>query len=169
MLNKMLVSFFAVLFGVLSIGLTQANVNDYSPVPADPNTRVAYLGQLHSSDRLYLEADFIEWYEGEAANEAFRRYETDSGMTEAPDGYYIVNTDLTAEKLAVSPDARVFMQLYNRTGDIAQADTVWNEEIGLDAFVKLLSGKDGDSLRAYPYHLTIEDGVVTKIVQQFIP
>jgi len=170
MINKSLISFVAALIGFMSIGIIQANESDYTPVPPDANTRVAYIGQIHAEQGTFsLDADFIDWYEGEAANEAFRRHEADSGMSEAPDGYYIVNEEIAMEKLAVKPDAKVFMQLYNRTGDLAEAETSWNEEIGLDRFLSLLEDGDGMNLRDYPYHLTIENGAVTKIVQQFIP
>ncbi|TVX95317.1 hypothetical protein [Cohnella terricola] len=170
MVNKMLVSFVAVLFGIMSFGFIRANIGEYTPVPADPNTHVAYIGQIyHENGGIYLDADFIEWYEGEQANEAFREHEPDADLTEAPDGYYIVNDDTATEKLAVSPDVKVFMQIYNRTGNIAEADTQWNERISLDRFLALLADNGGMDLRDYPYHLTIENGVITKIVQQFIP
>ena len=37
--------------------------------------------------------DEIQWYEGKAANVQFRQHEQDAQMTDAPDGYYIVNDD----------------------------------------------------------------------------
>ncbi|MFC4600752.1 hypothetical protein [Cohnella hongkongensis] len=170
MVNKMLVTLVAVLLGYMSFSPIQANINDYTPVPRNENTRVAYLGSIyHQNGGYYADADFIEWYEGEEADRIFREREADSGMDQAPDGYYIVNDDPAAERLRLAPDARVFMQLYNRTGNLVEADVVWNEEISLDRFLALLADGSGMNLRDYPYHLTIENGVVVRITQQFIP
>ncbi|MFC4307295.1 hypothetical protein [Cohnella boryungensis] len=170
MVNKMLISLVAVLFGMMSFGFISANDGDYTPVPQSPDTRVAYLGQIvQENGSLMLDADFIEWYEGEAADRVFREQEQDPEMTEAPDGYYIVNPDNTIEKLPVAADAKVFMQLYNRTGDPAEADIRWNEQISLDKFRALLA-EDGElDIKQFPYHLTMENGVITKIVQQYVP
>jgi len=170
MVNKVLISVVAVLFGYMSFNSIQANTNDYTPVPRDENTRVAYLGEIYQEDGLYYAyADFIDWYEGEEADRIFLEREADSGLDGAPDGYYIVNDDTTEEKLKLAPDAQVYMQLYNRTGDAAEADTVWNEQIDLDKFVSLLAEDSEIDLRDFPYHLTVENGVVVKITQQFIP
>ena len=170
MVNKMLISIVAVLFGYMSFGSIQANIGEYAPVPSDESTRVAYLGAIYQEDGVYYaDADFIEWYEGEAADRIFREREADSGMDEAPDGYYIVNDDTAVEKLKLAPDAQVVMQIYDRTGDIAEADTVWNERISLDKFLSLLQDDSTMNLRDYPYHLLIENGTVVKITQQFIP
>ncbi|WP_372633559.1 hypothetical protein [Cohnella sp.] len=170
MVNKLLISLVAVLFGFMSFGSIQANTYEYTPVPKDENTRVAYVGAIYQEDGgYYADADFIEWYEGEAANAIFREREADSGMDEAPDGYYIVNDDTTVERLKLAPDAQVFMQIYDRTGDVAEADTVWNEQISLDKFLALLEDDSAMNLRDYPYHLSIVNGVVVKITQQFLP
>jgi len=159
-----------VLFGFMSFGSIPANTGEYTPVPVDESTRVAYVDAIYQADGdFYMDADFIEWYEGEAANQIFREREADSGMDEAPDGYYIVNDDQAIERLKLAPDVKVLMQIYDRTGDIAEADVVWNEQISLDKFVALMEGNSGMNLRDYPYHLKIVNGVVVQITQQFIP
>lgn len=102
MINKTLVSFVAVLFGFMSLGYIKANTNDYMPVPQDSTTKVAYIDRIYQQDgKRYLNADLIEWYEGEEANEKFREREQDAEMTEAPDGYYIVNDDPQVVKLEI--------------------------------------------------------------------
>jgi len=170
MVNKLLISIVAVLFGIMSFGSITANTGEYTPVPVDESTRVAYVDAIYRADGdCYIDADFIEWYEGEAANRIFREREADSGMDEAPDGYYIVNDDQAIERLKLAPDVKVLMQIYDRTDDIAEADVVWNEQIALDKFISLMTDNGEMNLRDYPYHLTIEDGVITKIFQQFIP
>ncbi len=170
MKNKLVLSIAAVLFGYMSLGYVEANNNDYTMVPRNPETRVAYIDSIYQQNgKTYVAADFIEWYEGEEANKKFREIEQDPEMTEAPDGYYIVNDETVLQTFEVTPDAKAFMQIYNRTGNIEEADTVWNEEISVDKFVSLFSDDAEMNMKDFPYHLTIENGQIGKITQQFIP
>ncbi|QMV40012.1 hypothetical protein [Cohnella cholangitidis] len=171
MINKTIVSFVAVLFGFMSLGYIKANTNDYMPVPQDSKTKVAYIDRIYQQDgKRYLNADLIEWYEGEEANEIFRERERDAEMTEAPDGYYIVNDDPQLVMLEIADDAKVFMQIYNRTGNVEEAGTVWNEQITVDQFFTLMTSDDsGMSLKDYPYHFSVENDKIVKITQQFLP
>ncbi|WP_256758118.1 hypothetical protein [Cohnella sp. WQ 127256] len=170
MVNKMLFSFVAVLFGFMSFGFIQANTNDYMPVPRDSDTHVAYIDQIYQKNgKIYLNADFIQWYEGEEANKVFREKEQDPEMTEAPDGYYIVNEDTQLQTLEVAADAKVFMQIYNRTGNVAEADIVWNEEISVAKLIEEMSEPSEMNLAEFPYHLEIHDNKVVKITQQYVP
>ncbi|WP_239616769.1 hypothetical protein [Cohnella mopanensis] len=171
MINKLLVSFVAVLLGIMSLGDIKANTNDYTPVPQDSNSRAAFIDRIYQQDgKDYIQADFIEWYEGEEANKVFREREPDSGMTEAPDGYYIVNDDSQLETVEIAQDVKVYMQIYNRNGKVEEADTVWNEQISLDQFVAMMSDNESEmNLKEFPYHLMMEKGKIIKITQQFIP
>jgi hypothetical protein len=170
MINKMLISFTAVLFGIMSLGFINANNNDYMPVPRDSETHASYIDQIYQENgQIYVKADFIEWYEGEEANKVFREREQDPEMTEAPDGYYIVNDDTQLLTLPIARDAKVYMQIYNRTGNINEAVTQWNEEIDVAKFITLFSDDSVMNMKDYPYHLTIKNGIIVRITQQFIP
>ncbi|WP_240703155.1 hypothetical protein [Cohnella luojiensis] len=170
MFNKLLISFTAVLFGFMSLGFIKANTTDYVPVPKDSDTRVAYVDRIYQENgKSYMDADFIEWYEGEEANKKFREIEQDPEMTEAPDGYYIVNDDEELKKLEIASDAKVFMQIYDRTGNIEEAGTEWNEEISVEKFISLFSDDSEMNMKDFPYHLTVENDKIVKITQQFIP
>ncbi|RXZ84329.1 hypothetical protein EBB07_03255 [Paenibacillaceae bacterium] len=161
---------------VLVVGLFQftfasATDDGYQPVPTNPETQAFYIESLINNEgKLELTADHIEWYEGEEANEVFREREQDSEMTEAPSGYYIVNDSDDLQTYEVADDAVVLMQIWNRTGNMDEADTVWNEEISLEKFIELVnSDEDEGFIKDFPYHISIKDGKITKIVQQFIP
>ncbi|MCD9025494.1 hypothetical protein [Cohnella silvisoli] len=170
MINKMLISFAAVLLGFMSLGFIHANNNDYMPVPRDSETHASYIDQIYQENgKTYIKADFIQWYEGEEANKVFREREHDPEMTEAPDGYYIVNDDTKLQTFEIAGDAKVYMQIYNRTGNIEEASTKWNEEISVAKFASLFSDESEMNMKDYPYHLTIENGIIVKITQQFIP
>lgn len=130
----------------------------------------AYIDHLQQENgKLYLVVDKIGWYQGEEADKVFEQRNPDSGLDGAPDGYYIVNDNEEQEKFEVSADAEVLMQLYDRDGTIQGADIQWNEPIELSTFETLYDKKDILDLAVFPYHITVQDGKVVKIVQQYIP
>lgn len=170
MKNKLAISLAAVLLGFMSLGYVVANTNDYTVVPQTLETHAAYIDTIDQRNgKTYFTVDFIEWYEGEEANVKFREHEKDSEMTETPDGYYVVNDEMDLQTFEVSEDAQVLMQIYNRTGNIEEADTVWNEEISLDKLIEEMSDTSQMNLKEFPYHLVIHDGKIIKITQQFVP
>lgn len=138
------------------------------------NTEVktVYIHSLHSAGgHLTLQADPIKWYEGVAADQAFAKDDPE-GYAElggAPDGYYIMNDDETLATYPVGNDAKVIMQIHDRSGKIEDLDINWNEEITLQDFVKEFAETDVIDLSQSPYHLTIQNGKVVTIVQQYTP
>lgn len=111
-----------------------------------------------------LVADKIEWYEGEEANRIFAERDPEGAaqVGGALDGYYIVNDSHDLQTFSVSNQATVLMQLYD------PYTIQWNQSITLDQLVSAFAEKDNFQ-SGYPYHLTIKDGQVTQIVQQYIP
>jgi hypothetical protein len=170
MKNKLAISLAAVLFGFMSFGYVEANTNDYTVVPQTSETQAAYIDTIDQKNgKTYVTVDFIEWYEGEEANVKFREIEKDPEMTETPSGYYVVNERMDLQTFEVDEDAKVLMQIYNRTGNIVEADTLWNEEISVDKFFKEVSDTSEMNLKEFPYHLEIHEGKIVKITQQFVP
>lgn len=150
-----------------------------------PGTRVEAQGGAHieqltvyihsllpaADGKLTLTADSIEWYEGAEADRMFAEREPESAaeIGGAPDGYYIVNDSGTLTAYPVADDAAVTMQIFDHTGNIEDLDIHWNESIRLQQFAAAFATTDVFDLSWSPYHLTIEDGVVTSIVQQYTP
>lgn len=133
-------------------------------------TYTAYVdGIQQENGKLFLIVDKIGWYQGEEADTIFEQRNPDSGLDGAPDGYYIVNDSKEQEKVEVQADAEVLMQLYDRDGTYAGADIQWNEPVTLNKFESLYDNKTIVDLSVFPYHLTVKDGQVIKIVQQYIP
>lgn len=169
-MQKVLLSLAVVLLGLLPFSFVEANYNDYTPVAQSSETHPAYIDKIYTQNgNTYIDADFIEWYEGEEANRVFREREQDPEMTEAPDGYYIVNDVSELQTFELSPDAEVIMQLYNRTGNVDEAEPVWNEKITVSKFISLFSPNEEMNMKDFPYHLVIENQKIVKITQQFIP
>ncbi|MNV77270.1 hypothetical protein D3C71_1706790 [compost metagenome] len=61
------------------------------------------------------------------------------------------------------------MQIFDHTGNIEDLDIQWNEAVTLQQFIDQFNKTDIFDLSQFPYHLTIQDGVITSIVQQYIP
>ncbi|MNW23457.1 hypothetical protein D3C74_01600 [compost metagenome] len=163
-----LLMFTLVLIFVTAGGTTATG---YEPVQAADQQETVFFNGLQREENgtVYVQADRIEWYEGEAAHEIFREREGDSEMTEAPDNYYIVNDQIENEQLPIAADAKVIMQIYDRTGQLEDVQVNWNEEVPLQTFVDGFENKERLDLGDFPYHITIENGQIVKIVQQFIP
>ncbi|MDO7905674.1 hypothetical protein Q5741_04515 [Paenibacillus sp. JX-17] len=132
--------------------------------------QTVFINQLiQDNGELYIDKDPIQWYEGAAADKAFKENEPDNELDGAPDGYYIVNTAQDHDKIKVAPDAKVLMQIFDHTGKVEDVDVKWNEVISLAQFEAAYHKTAVLDLSQFPYHLTIENGVVTEIVQQYIP
>ncbi|MUT68721.1 hypothetical protein [Paenibacillus sp. NEAU-GSW1] len=169
-MKKMTMIAVAALAFFTSVSLVVAGSREYAPVVQTPSMKTVYVDRIaQESGRLQLVVDEIEWYEGDEAAAKFVEREQASDMDAPPDGYYIINDEHAVVSLPVAKDAVVLMQIYNRTGNAAEADIVWDEQISLTKFVDLFEAEDAIQLSNYPYHLTIENGVVTRIVQQYIP
>ncbi|MNB74663.1 hypothetical protein D3C81_163330 [compost metagenome] len=131
-----------------------------------------YIHSLKSSgDGTLLTADEINWYQGEEANRVFAEREPESyaELGGTPDDYYIVNDSNALTQYPIAPNATVTMQIYDHTGNPGDLDIKWNEPVTLDAFLKAFAKTDVIDLSSFPYHLTIENGEITSIVQQYIP
>ncbi|ANS76660.1 hypothetical protein AWM70_20475 [Paenibacillus yonginensis] len=135
-------------------------------------TFTAYIHTLNQADgTVSLSVDPIGWYQGEAADTVFKQ-EDPEGYAElggAPDGYYIVNRSEDNVVYPVSPDAAVLMQLYDRDGHPENADIQPNEAITLSKFIQVFNQGGLLDPAMFPYHITVKDGKVVKIVQQYTP
>jgi hypothetical protein len=155
---------------LILIGFANAKENSVQ-TPANNTTNLTvFIHNINeTNDTTTIMADEIQWYEGEEANKQFHKHESDAGDLEAPEGYYIVNDNLDLQLLRISANAQVFMQIYGKPGIEAEPELIPNESISLKQFKALFNQMDRLDLRDYPFHLTIQNGEVVKIVQQFIP
>ncbi|MGM1045094.1 MAG: hypothetical protein ACQEXX_03010 [Bacillota bacterium] len=152
-----------------TVGVASSN-EDYKPVEKVSNQEAVFINSIEVKDgNVYLNVDPIQWYEGEEANEIFREREQDPEMTEAPNGYYIVNDSEEQVTLRVADDAEVLLQLYDHTGQVEDAEIFWNEAVSLNKFLSAYDKNDIIDMSWFPYHVTVEDGVVVKIIQQYTP
>jgi hypothetical protein len=141
----------------------------YEPVSSPEVQETVFINRMDVGDSVYVEIDPIQWYEGEAANKIFREREGDPEMTEAPDGYYIVNDETDTEEVQIADNAEIVLQLYDKTGRMEDTEINWNEQVTLKTLEKAFSRSDVLDMTVFPYHITINDGKIVKIVQQYIP
>ncbi|WP_054956003.1 hypothetical protein [Paenibacillus dakarensis] len=152
-----------------TVGAASSN-EEYTPVVKTANQEAVFINSIEvKNGKVYLNVDPIQWYEGEEANEIFREREQDPEMTEAPDGYYIINDKEEQVILDVADDAVVQLQLYDHTGRAEDAQIQWNQAVSLKKFIAVYNKKDIIDMKWFPYHVTVEDGTVVKIVQQYTP
>lgn len=146
----------------------------YTPkanVPAD-GTYTVFINKIErdtNASHYELTVDPINWYTGEAANVEFNKENPDSGIDGAPDGYYITNEDTQTYNYAVAANPKVLMQIYDHTGQWQDIDTNWDEPVSIQKLNAIFQKPDLLDPTSFPYHITVKDGQVTKIVQQFIP
>lgn len=161
-------------FTTSSFGAVEQEGLQANSASGEVKSMTVYINQVQTkgegtNQETTLVVDEIDWFEGEEAVQAFLKHEPDAGIDAPPNGYYIVNDLEESAGYPVSPDAEVLMQIYDHTGDISDLDIQWNEAITLNKFTKLFNQTDVLDLGEFPYHITVQDGKITSIVQQYIP
>ncbi|USB33019.1 hypothetical protein [Paenibacillus sp. YPG26] len=135
-------------------------------------TRTVYIKQMKSVDgKLRITVDPIGWYMGKDADVKFKEREPEAykEIGGALDGYYITNDSNRTVNYQVAAGAKVMMQIYDRTGKLEDMDIKWNEHVSLKKFQSIFRNTKLLDVQAFPYHITIKNGQVTKIVQQYVP
>ena len=112
-----------------------------------------------------IHLDLAVWFGGE---EAVIAAAEDGAESPPPNDYYIRNLDPTLLVREVSPEVRVTSVWfhYADTGDLSSQPITYEE------LVEALTGEVDDSLLAMrfdPWWITIDDGVVTAIDEQYVP
>jgi hypothetical protein len=117
------------------------------------------VGASQEPPRLVL--DLAVWFTDQEAIEAALEDgvpREDAGIN----GYYIRNESPRWRILSIDPDATVVLSTY------PVADPAHPVEVTLDRFAELFASSDG-YLPLSPYWLTIRNGVVVTIEEQFVP
>ncbi len=108
-----------------------------------------------------LKYDIVEWIEVPGSRA------TELGITddEAPNGFYIYNEEMLSEELPISENI-VYSIIGMGDGDLTHLE-VTKEEMA--AFFEEREKEEAELEMHYPYHLTIENGEIVKIEEQYIP
>lgn len=138
-------------------------------IPAGANAEKAsfsgktmtYITSLNESNgQLKASFNYIQWYFGKDADREFLK---DCGCKKelggAPDGYYIRDVSKKIRSFPVSKNAKYVLQ--TRTGEIK-----WNEKVSKAQFMSFYKKTKKYQL---PFKITIQNGVVTSITEQYVP
>lgn len=163
-----LVLLFLSLISTASTALTQAVAQSIGPA----QQLTVYIHSLQpDGNKVILTADEINWYEGAEADRVFAQREPEAAQEigGAPDGYYIVNDSDTLTEYPLAEHVDIKTQIFDHTGNPGDLDIIWNEAVDLNTFLNKFGDTDVVDLSQFPYHITVQDGKVTAIVQQYIP
>lgn len=145
--------------------------NTYDETALADGTHTVFINEIKRDHdgRYDLTIDPINWYTGKAADEIFNKENPDSGLDGAPDDYYIVNNDITTYNYQAPADAEVLMQIYDHTGRWQDIDINWNESVSMSKLNAIFKKPDLLDPTVFPYHITVKNGEIVKVVQQYIP
>lgn len=112
----------------------------------------------------YIAFDDAEWYSGtDAVRESIH-----DGKGEPANGFYIRNTVVTTVRYPVATDASVVMQTWSHDWD---GSFMANQEISVSDWIAQLmkEGKGGSNYGLVPYWITLKDGAVVSVREQYLP
>ncbi|MFE8701143.1 hypothetical protein ACFYKX_11110 [Cytobacillus sp. FJAT-54145] len=125
------------------------------------------VGITQAKNKVSVKADYIQWFMGEEANREAGKDKNCpivNGKCETPDGYYMRNVNPKLRTLSVSPNVKIYMQTYN----IEQTREIqWDQKITLKQFIDVM--KKDKRYHDIPFHLEIQNGVIVKITEQYLP
>jgi hypothetical protein len=113
-----------------------------------------------------MEFDLAYWLSGEEANQAYQEATGDTGPV--PNDHFVVNDNPRLRELALSPDLRLVLLDWNRC-----CDTFFEGDLQLfaQAIEEQADVLDGDVVYrgVSQWWITVENGVVTRIEEQYAP
>jgi len=151
----------------------QAETTETSAEPAQKvivadEKALRYITKVYDKDdKHYLDIDYIQWLTGEDAKKAM----VEDGLCESvadcivTNDYHIKNQNPKIRTFEISTDAKFYMQ----TLDIETAGINWDQEITYDRFKGLFTAEVIEWQQYIPYHISIKDGVVIEVAEQYIP
>lgn len=112
-------------------------------------------------DGTSLKYDIVEWMEVPGSRA------TELGITddEASNGFYIYNEEVLSEELPIAENI-VYSIIGMGNGDLTHLEVTTEEMV---AFFEERGKAEAEHEMRYPYHLTIENGEIVRIEEQYIP
>ncbi|MBT2658547.1 hypothetical protein J7E81_25575 [Bacillus sp. ISL-18] len=140
---------------------TYANTNITKPPKVEKAT--TYITSFKQINGKWVgKFDYIQWYFGKSADREFLKdCKCQKEMDGAPDGYWIRNVNPKIRTFTISNNAQYVLQTRSLY------EIKWNEKVTRSQFITFLNQRDKH--HQIPFHLEITNGVVTKIIEQYIP
>ncbi|HET9770670.1 MAG TPA: hypothetical protein VFS16_07260 [Acidimicrobiia bacterium] len=139
------------------------NFPESSPAQFDAKAGkyAVYVTKLDVGKRL-LGFDVIQFLGGEAAAQAYQKETGETGGP--PNDYYIVNESEAVREATASSSVAIVVV----GDDPAEQRTLTLAELPAH-LAKSAPSEAGPQLSTYPYWLTVADGTITEICQQYVP
>ena len=133
------------------------------PSPAEPvvETQPAVVVGASDGGTTRLTVDYVLFLTGPEASDAAAAH---GDEVPPPNDYYIVNDNPLLREFPIEPGITV-RPVMHTDGTV----TPEGYDMPLDDWLAALAGPSGDMMRSSVYWLTITDGVITALEQQFVP
>nr|NLI51105.1 hypothetical protein [Propionibacterium sp.] len=127
----------------------------------DAQRHAAFVKAARKVDgRLVLDLDLVLFLTGPEAEDAAEA----DGAEPPPNDFYIVNDSPRVRTLPVAADAPLTVVM-----DVNAALVPEGMSMPLGVWTAALDGPHGEALRSTPYWVTVTDGTITAISQQYVP
>ena len=122
--------------------------------------QIGYIKKIYSEgNKKYLDIDYIQWLTATDGTCLSTKDEQSNIPECSPNGFLIVNDDTEIKTFEISENA-----IIKKTSEFAYSPT-GERFIGFESFENL-----GDEhFNVIPYYIEIENGLITKITEQYIP
>jgi hypothetical protein len=129
-------------------------------------TELAYVSEVEGA---VVSADYVQWFTGEAANLAAREDGVIGEDEDVPDDYYIRNDNPQIRRLTMAPAAPVVLQACFDPGPC-----LTTVGVTIDQWTGMLGGEEPEGWTWYgggtlPYWLTLRDGEIVQVIEQYLP
>ncbi len=143
-----------------------------SPKTTKPKVtrQCGYIKRVYKSGgKNYLDIDYIQFLTGEEADEAAREDGEIGPGEHVPNDYYIRNENPRIRKLEIDRGVKVFVETYNEVE--REGIIVRKRSLDFKTFKQVFETNDPNNqvMIQNPYWITLQDSIVVKIEEQYIP
>lgn len=161
-----------VLTGIILTGC-ENGLNTETKLPLETPNKIEIMGFIRHLDEedgsVYISFDQAEWFDSPQAEKAIQEdglcADPEHGC-EPPNGFYIRNLDDETVAFQVSNQVVILMQTLSHRSDGSYNS---DERIDLNRFRQAVRCACTTHLRLVPYWITLDNGVVVTIREQYVP
>ena len=147
---------------------TETSAEPVQKVVVADEKALGYITKVYDKDdKRYLDIDYIQWLTGEDAKKAMVEDGLCISISDCivTNDYHIKNQNPKIRTFEISAETKIYMQ----TLDIETEGINWDQEITYDRFKGLFTTEVIERQQYIPYHISIKDGVIIEIAEQYIP
>jgi hypothetical protein len=137
-------------------------------LPDNAERQIGYVKKVYAkSGKYYLDIDYVQWLSSDEAEQAMREDGecSKTGECVVLNDYYIRNANPLIRTFEIAPDAAITMQTY----DMEATGQIQGQEITIGQFSQIFNTNLKPNLKNVPYIIEIENKLITKINEQYIP